>query len=94
MYRVISEEYSTFMQNTKFKEILQNLKGDILSPFRVDMLKATKSGTFLVQLGTRELLDRVTEPLDISLSSIFLQLILGVADFDESFFSFFQCGDL
>jgi hypothetical protein len=66
-----------------------------LSPFRVDMLKAPKAGTFLVQLGTRELLDRVSKPpLDISLSSIFLQLILGVADFDESFFSFFQCGDL
>jgi hypothetical protein len=65
-----------------------------LSPFRVDMLKAPKPGTFLVQLGTRELLDRVTKPLDISLSSMFLQLILGVADFDESFFSFFQCGDL
>ena len=66
-----------------------------MSPFRVDMLKAPKAGTFLVQLGTRELLDRVSKPpLDISLSSIFLQLILGVADFDESFFSFFQCGDL
>ena len=65
-----------------------------MSPFRVDMLKAPKAGTFLVQLGTRELLDRVSKPLDISLSSIVLQLILGVADFDESFFSFFQCGDL
>lgn len=65
-----------------------------MSPYRVDMLKAPKAGTFLVQLGTRELLDRVSKPLDISLSSIFLQLILGVADFDESFFSFYQCGDL
>jgi hypothetical protein len=83
------------MQATKFKEVLAHLKGMMMQPtYRLDLLKNPKSGGFLVSMGTREVIDRGGDPLDVPLMQLFMELSLGVITFESAFFSFFQCGDL
>ena len=85
MYRVISEEFSSYMQTSKFKDILQSLKLHILYPYKLDPIKspAPKSPLLFLPFLNQSLMTKAElMTLDLDVADFCLNLLASLNFFD------------
>ncbi|CDW88474.1 UNKNOWN [Stylonychia lemnae] len=95
-YRVISEEFSQFMQNKKFQELKDTLKQDIVGTYKLDLpSKQPKSlQNFLCALTKDQLKKSESSTLDVDVGKFCIELLQSIQFFESVFFNFFECGEM
>ena len=91
LYRVISEEFQTYMSLTRFIEILANYKAMVSSSARLDWPAVSSRPSKSLQsfMPSFISLPSTSGSLDESMAEFMLRLLVGLVDFDNSLFTFF-----